>query len=131
MLGRVTLEEALRRELARLTIAAISGKLIHPERMNALPRSVQHLCYQIAREAISNVLRHSNATRVEIALEQRDGCAVLTIIDNGKGMEDGPSNSTGIGLSGLRERLELMGGKLHIDSRPGSTRLIAEVPRPA
>ena len=46
-------------------------------------------------------------------------------------MEDELSNSTGIGLSGLRERLELMGGRLHIDSRPGSTRLIAEVPRPA
>ena len=131
MLGRVTLEEALRRELTRLTSVAISGKLIHPERMNTLPRPVQHLCYQIAREAISNVLRHSNATRVEIALEQRDACAVLIVTDNGKGIKDELSNSTGIGLSGLRERLELMGGKLHIASRPGSTTLIAEIPRQA
>jgi signal transduction histidine kinase len=126
-LGRATLEEALRRELARLSGGAINGKLV-ADRMNALPRPIQQLCYQIVREALSNVIRHAQATRVEIAVEKCGAGAILTIVDDGKGMEDDEARTTGMGLRGLSERLELMGGKLHIDSRPGSTKLIAEIP---
>jgi signal transduction histidine kinase len=129
MLGRATLEEALRRELARLTSTAINGKLVHPDRMNALPRPIQQLCYQIVREALSNIIRHAEATRVEIAVEGSGAATILTIVDDGKGMEDDESHASGIGLRVISERLELMGGKLHIDSRPGSTKLIAEIPK--
>jgi signal transduction histidine kinase len=128
MLGRATLEEALLRELARLTSAAIDGELVHPDRMNALPRPIQQLCYQIVRESLTNVIRHARATRVEIAVEECATGTILTIVDDGKGIPDDESLTSGIGLRILSERLELMGGKLHIDSRPGSTKLIAEIP---
>lgn len=130
-LGRSTLEEALRRELRRLAGATITGRLIGARRMGALSRPVQQLCYQITREALSNVLRHSEATHVEIGVEKRSGQAVLTIRDNGKGIEGEAIGRSGMGLGGLGERLELMGGKLRIDSRPGSTSIIAEIPEPA
>ena len=130
-LGRATLEEALRRELRRLANATITGRLTGAERMSALSRPVQQLCYEITREALSNVLRHAEATQVEIGVEKRDGHAFLTIFDNGKGMDRESSGRNGMGLGGLGERLELMGGKLRIVSRPGSTRIIAEIPEPA
>ena len=127
-LGRSTLEQALRRELGRLADATITGRLTGAERMGALSRQVQQLCYQITREALSNVLRHSEATHVEIGVEKRGEQALLTISDNGKGMDGNGGGRNGMGLGGLGERLELMGGKLRIDSRPGSTRIIAEIP---
>ncbi len=130
-LGRSTLEQALRTELRRLAGATITGRLTGAEWMGALSRPVQQLCFQISREALSNVLRHSEATHVEIGVEKRGGHALLTICDNGKGMIGESSRRNGIGLGGLGERLALMGGKLRIDSRPGSTRIIAEIPEPA
>src|SRR4029077_12132182 len=54
-LGRSTLENALRYELHRLADSGIRGRLIHAKRMNALTRPVQQLCYQLVREAHSNV----------------------------------------------------------------------------
>jgi signal transduction histidine kinase len=98
--------------------------------MNALTRPVQQLCYQVVREALSNVIRHADATLVEIGVEKRGGRVRLSIFDNGKGMSDGGERG-GMGLGGLGERLDLMGGKLRIESRAGSTRLIAEIPEPA
>ncbi|HKV53466.1 MAG TPA: ATP-binding protein [Candidatus Binataceae bacterium] len=140
-LGRSTLEEALRYELRRLVEAGIKGRLIHARRMGTLTRAVQQLCYQTAREALSNVVRHSGAKRVEISVEKCGGRVSLTIRDDGKGFDakaalKPPSRAAargnrGIGLNGLAERLGMMGGKLKIDSRAGSTRVIAEIPEPA
>jgi signal transduction histidine kinase len=128
-LGRSTLVQALRQELRRFANTPIKGRLLHAERMGKIPRPVQQLCYQITREAVSNVLRHSAATHVEIAVERRDGYAMLTIHDDGKGINRHSGDGNGMGLAGLAERLELIGGRLRIDSRPGSTRLIAEIPQ--
>ena len=138
-LGRSTLEDALRYELRRLTDTGIKGRLLHTDRMNLLTRQVQQLCYQVAREALSNVIRHSGATRVEISAEKRGGRVRLSILDNGKGIGGGGATNIdapgkglgGMGLSGLAERLELMGGKLRLESHKGSTRVIAEIPEPA
>ncbi|HVC44225.1 MAG TPA: ATP-binding protein [Candidatus Binataceae bacterium] len=126
-LGRSTLEDGLRYELRRLADAGIKGRLMHAERMAALTRPVQQVCYQVAREALANVMRHAGASRVEIAIEKRGGRVRLSIRDNGHGMRAGASPA-GMGLSGLGERLELMGGRLRVESKIGATRLIAELP---
>lgn len=128
-LGRASLEEALRYELRRLADAGIRSRLMRPERIGALTRPVQQVCYQVAREALANVMRHAGATHVEIAVEKRGRTARLSILDNGKGIPES-SGRTGMGLSGLIERLELMGGRLKIESKRGATRLIAEIPEP-
>lgn len=129
-LGRSSLEDALRYELRRIADAGIRGRLMRPERIGKLTRPVQQLCYQVAREALANVMRHAEATHVEISIEKRGRIARLSILDNGRGMpETGGRN--GMGLSGLAERLALMGGRLKVESKRGATRLIAEIPEPA
>ncbi len=129
-LGRSTLAEGLRYELRRLADTGIKGRLTHADKMNALSRPVQQLCYQVAREALTNVVCHAGATRVEIAIEKHGERVQLSILDNGKGIGNATGRG-GIGLNGLSERLELMGGRLRVESSPGSTRLIAEIPEPA
>ncbi len=129
-LGRSTLAEGLRNELRRLAEAGIKGRLTHADKMKALTRPIQQLCYQVAREALANVMRHAGASQVEIAIEKRGDRVRLSIFDNGKGIGVATGRG-GIGLSGLNERLELMGGRLRVESRAGSTRLVAEIPEPA
>jgi signal transduction histidine kinase len=113
-LGRSTLAEGLRYELRRLADAGIKGRLTHANKMNALTPPVQQLCYQVAREALANVIRHAGASRVEIAIEKRGECVRLSILDNGKGIGNAIGRG-GIGLDGLSERLELMGGRLRVE----------------
>ena len=133
-LGRADLREALRHETRRLAEAGIKARLIHPEKMKSLSRPVQQLCYQVVRDAFSNVIRHAGATRVEIAVEKRDGLARLRIDDDGKGFRvprkkaDAGQAGSGMGLSGLAERLALMGGHFRIERLAKVTRLTAEIP---
>jgi signal transduction histidine kinase len=137
-LGRSTLADALRYEMRRLADAGIKVRLLHEQRMNALTRPVQQVCYQVAREALSNVIRHAEATRVEIGVEKLGDLVRLSIIDNGKGAgragnggaEEVSRRGTGMGLTGLGERLEFMGGGFKIESRAGGTRFVAEIPEP-
>ncbi len=130
-LGEGGLEEALRAEMDRLGEAGIKARLKRSRGAGAeaLSRPVEELCYQVAREALANVVRHSGATSVEVAIERRDGAARISVVDNGRGITLDPARG-GMGLQGLRERIELMGGRLTIDSRPGATRLVADIPEP-
>jgi signal transduction histidine kinase len=136
LLGRTTLADALRYELRRLADAGIKGRLVGAKRMNSLTRPVQQLCYQVAREALSNVIRHSGAARTHVSVEKRGGRVFLTIFDDGKGVAYAAVENRagrmheGVGLSGVGERLEMMGGKVEIESRAGATRVIAEIPEP-
>jgi signal transduction histidine kinase len=86
--------------------------------------------YRIAQEALANVVRHAEATGVEVTLAVRDGAAVLEITDNGRGMsQDQISGARSLGLIGMRERAELLGGTVAIDSAPGEgTTLKATLP---
>jgi len=129
-LGRSMLADGLRDELRRLADGGIRTRLLHADRMNALTRPIQQLCYQISREALANVVRHAHASRVEIGIEKHGSLVRLSILDNGTGIHD-TNGRNGIGLDGLNERLALMGGRLRVESKTGATRLIAEIPEPA
>jgi signal transduction histidine kinase len=74
--------------------------------------------YRIAQELLTNVLKHSGATSVEICLRDAPGGVELEVVDNGKGF-DPAAASSGIGLNSIRERVERLGGSLTITSRPG------------
>ena len=76
--------------------------------------------YRIASEALANVVRHANASQVEISLGIRDGAAVLEIRDNGRGItREEISGPRSLGLIGIRERAELLGGSMAIEGRSG------------
>lgn len=80
--------------------------------------------YRIAQEALANVVRHANATAVEVSLAMTGGAAVLTIRDDGRGMARESIDPKSLGLLGIRERAELLGGSLTIDSRPGEGTIV-------
>jgi signal transduction histidine kinase len=130
-LGRATLDDAIEREFRRLSGAGITAKLVDAGAAHAsvISRPVQQLCFQVVREALSNVIRHARAKSVEVLVERTPEAARISISDDGRGID--PSNAEGSGLSGVRERLELMGGGLTIESRAGRTTIVAEIPEPS
>jgi two-component system sensor histidine kinase DesK len=115
----------LEAELARARLALSSREVsldgaLEPLALGAEAESALALGL---REAVTNVLRHARARRVEVALRGADGWAVLEIADDGRG---GPIRD-GHGLGGMRERLEALGGDLSIEADSG-TRLRLRVP---
>lgn len=91
--------------------------------------------YRIAQEAITNVVRHSAATEAAVVIKKRATAVSLSIRDNGRGFDPAKPASQlhehGYGLSGIAERVRILGGALAIDSRPaGGTSLTVEIPLP-
>ncbi len=88
-----------------------------------LPPEVEVTVYRAVQEALTNVVRHARATRVEILLERKDGWIRAVVEDNGRGFDpeavwNAPPSQRRLGLWGIRERVELLGGVLHVDSAP-------------
>lgn len=91
--------------------------------------------YRIAREALHNVVKYAGASRIEVALERRDGSARLTVRDDGCGFDPESERvrarrgGEGIGMFSMRQRAVDLGGALLVDSAPGRGTLIeARVP---
>jgi signal transduction histidine kinase len=92
----------------------------------ALPGSIEAAIYYLVAEAITNVAKYARAGRAEVAVERRNGLATVVVSDDGVG---GAELGRGSGLVGLTDRVEALGGRLHVDSPPGhGTRLTAEIP---
>jgi signal transduction histidine kinase len=86
--------------------------------------------YRIVQEAMTNVLRHAEAGRVDVLLERRGDHVVVVIEDDGVGFDlDAALQSGRLGLLGMRERAEMLGGSLVIESNAGEgTTIVVEVP---
>jgi signal transduction histidine kinase len=83
--------------------------------------------YRIAQEGLTNIRKHAQAKQADLILSYQDaGCVRLTIQDDGLGSGEAEG---GFGLIGVRERVNLLGGKLDIQSKPGAGfRLQVELP---
>jgi PAS domain S-box-containing protein len=94
--------------------------------------AVQTGLYRIAQEALTNVVKHAQATRVSVILEVGPDGLLLIVEDDGTGMNEGAGSSsatTTLGISGMRERANLLGGTLSIESSRGrGTTIYARVP---
>ncbi|MGW6442734.1 sensor histidine kinase [Lentzea sp. NPDC055074] len=92
-----------------------------------LPPLVDHAGYRLAQEALTNALRHSDATRVDLRLRHTPDAVVITVADNGSTT---PAATTeGAGLRGIRERTRLLGGTLRIEpNRPSGWLVEARIP---
>ena len=85
-----------------------------------LPRDAETTLYRIAQEALTNVARHSRASRVAVMLERQGDVTLLTVEDNGVGFEpDETGAGGGFGLLGMHERAALVGATLQIESTRG------------
>ena len=89
--------------------------------------------FRIFQEALTNIIRHANATKVEVRLAEIGGQVVLEIRDRGRGIsEEEIYSKNSIGLLGIRERATLLGGSVQIEGTPGKgTTLTVRIPNPA
>ena len=85
------------------------------------PPEVAAIMFRIAQEAITNARKHARATRVDVALDERDDGVVIRIVDDGRGFERSAHEAQPghLGMSAMAERAELAGGWCRVDSAPG------------
>ncbi len=98
---------------------------------DALPDEVNTVLFRVVQESLTNIEKHARAGRVQVRLIFHAGGLRLRIVDDGIGF-DVPAIRVdprrGIGLRNMRERVESIGGSFTIDSRPGRTAVLAELP---
>jgi signal transduction histidine kinase len=91
-----------------------------------LPERVEVTAYFVVAEALTNVAKYAQASRVVVRLESRDGMVRVEVDDDGNG---GADPGSGSGLSGLQDRVAAIGGQLWVESPPGEgTQVWAEIP---
>ena len=93
------------------------------------PAGVPLVAYRTAQEALTNISKHAQATRVELDLSLAGGVLSLEISDNGRGLnQDDLAKARSFGIRGLRERAGTVGGWVDLSSSPAGTTLILSVP---
>jgi signal transduction histidine kinase len=91
-----------------------------PEQMPALSPNVEQAIYRVAQEAVANVTHHANAKTLQVHLTLTGQEMSLLVRDDGSGFKERlGENSDHFGLPGMRERAQLVGGQLTVDSQPG------------
>lgn len=127
-LGLADAMEWQAREFVRRTgiVCVLAANLHTPD----LDPEVATAMYRIFQETLTNVIRHSGATKVEASLAEKGSRLVLTVSDNGNGMAiKKHSDRISFGFIGMRERAAYLGGKVRISSRPGiGTSILIRIP---
>jgi two-component system, NarL family, sensor histidine kinase UhpB len=96
---------------------------LEPGALDGLDEDAQIVVYRVVQEGLSNVARHSGASRVCVSAVREDGDAVVRVVDDGRGFDAGTARA-GLGLTGMRERAVLAGGRVAVRSLPGEGTLI-------
>jgi PAS domain S-box-containing protein len=93
-----------------------------------IPDEIGISLYRFVQEAMTNILKHAQASQVKVQLMYKKKEISISVSDDGRGIDD-TAPPGGLGLLGIRERLDLLGGRLEIHSRKGrGTKLVAYVP---
>lgn len=106
-------------QLVEQTPAAAASK-VNFERSGPdgrLDPAVETTIYRVVQEALTNVAKHADASRISVELRRQDAVVSARVDDDGRGFE---AERPGLGLTGMRERAELIGGELEVASAPGS-----------
>ncbi|MEX6667047.1 transporter substrate-binding domain-containing protein [Pseudomonas sp. W2-17] len=90
-----------------------------PDNLPSLPDATAIGLFRILQESLTNVMRHAEAHTVELSLTLSDGVLCMRIADDGKGFDQRAERPASFGLVGMRERVLIMGGQLHLDTLPG------------
>jgi len=94
-----------------------------------LSSDMETAVYRIVQEAMTNIIRHAQATRIDIYLQRRDNSLVVIVEDNGVGFDHSTQQNGRLGLVGMNERATMLGGTLTIESsQQGGTTVFLEVP---
>ncbi|TDV49053.1 multi-sensor signal transduction histidine kinase [Pseudomonas graminis] len=90
-----------------------------PDNLPSLPDATAIGLFRILQESLTNVMRHAEAHTVELSLTLSDDVLCMRIADDGKGFDLRAERPASFGLVGMRERVLIMGGQLHLDTLPG------------
>ncbi len=120
------LPETIERLIAETRSADVQTRLAVEGAPRQLPPQVEFTLYRVVQECLTNVRKHARASQVDLRLEFGQGAVRVCVQDDGQGAE---KTSGGFGLVGLRERVELVGGQMRIDTAPGQGfRIEVEIP---
>ena len=130
-LDNLGLAGALREAISSYQHSGVAFHLQAPEQLPPLPAAVEVAAFRIGQEALTNVVRHAQASRCTLHLEyvegERGAELQLEIVDDGTGVPDG--RSPGVGLNSMRERVAELGGDFRLESLPDSgTRISVRLP---
>ncbi len=113
---------------ARTALRAAGIGLLVEDRVGSLPPEQDGVLAWCLREAVTNIIKHSGAKKCEVRLSRENNSVELDVEDDGRGST---SLDGGSGLTGMRERVELVGGTIRVGSNKVGLRLQVTVPRPA
>jgi signal transduction histidine kinase len=138
VLEQLGLGAALRQMVSRLRRLHPCRVRLHLTRLSGLPQKLELIVYRLVQECCNNIAKHSAAANVNISVGTADGLLRLRVDDDGVGfvVEEALAKRESFGLSGLRERVALLGGKFQVSSRPiaqagrakSGTRVLIELP---
>jgi len=130
ILDDLGLEPALRwltRTFSERTGLALEVDLVGID--GRLASDLETLAYRVVQEGLNNVAKHAGAGRAQVLARLEGGQLELVVADDGKGFDPKAPEGDGSGLRGMRDRVELFGGRIDIGSRTGKgTRIVARVP---
>jgi signal transduction histidine kinase len=91
-----------------------------------LPPAIETSCYRVVQEALTNITRHAHPSHVQVRVRAEGGMATVRVRDDGRGFDPEAALRAGRsrGLVGMRERAELLGGELRIESTPGEGAIV-------
>jgi signal transduction histidine kinase len=112
--------------------AGLPTRVVVSGRARSLPPAVDRAAYRIAREALTNALRHAGPASAVVTVRYEPDRLVIEVLDDGRGAERGPAEPApggGHGIAGMRERALALGGELDAGSQPlGGFRVRASLP---
>jgi PAS domain S-box-containing protein len=132
-LGLIPTLHAFLKDFTKNTGIRVQFKSFSPDRIDDLDNDAQTVFYRVAQEALTNAAQHAQASQVKVSLRKLPDAIGLEIADNGISFEVDrvlrPGRNTRLGLLGMRERVEMVGGNLVIESTPGhGTTVRAKIP---
>jgi signal transduction histidine kinase len=132
-IGLASALQAYAEEFARRS--NIQATVNVPEDLDRFPKEIELALFRTVQEGLTNVHRHSGAKCVEITLQASAGEVCVLIKDDGRGIQPAvlakfhAGVGGGVGLTGMRERIAELGGRLEVESSPRGTLLRARLPK--
>jgi signal transduction histidine kinase len=132
-LGLIPALQSFMKDFAERTGIRIHFTAFAAARIDQLDSGKRIVFYRFAQEALTNVARHARASYVTVSLRKLGGTIQMEVVDNGKGFAVDrvlvPKQNKRLGVLGMRERVQMVGGKFHIESVSGrGTTVRAQIP---
>ncbi|MBC6605549.1 PAS domain S-box protein [Hymenobacter sp. BT188] len=121
------LKSALEELVKRIPHAGLHVHLYMKGDFDKLPQQLEVSVYRIVQELLNNIIKHAKAREAFVHVVQEDGHIVISVEDDGQGFEPAQAKAkhSGIGLTSIRNRVDLLAGTLSIDSRPGRGTIVS------